>query len=411
MNAPIGAPRTHPASATRALAAVSAAAVASALDRAALASVVESVRVDLWLTDGRLGGLVSASVLAAAALASPFAALAARHPPARVLALGLALSAAGTALSAAAWRGLALLAARVATGAGPAARAAAAPALSPGDAGWGPGGVAVVAGAAAGYALGGALSRVAGWRWALAAAAVPAVFAAVAALRAGRERPAEPARPLPVRGEGGLLAELRRLRADPPRALAVAGQGAATFAVAAMAFWTPAFLERTRGVPRAVAGLEVAAVVLMAGLGGTFVAALALERLRARTRAAERWLAAAAVLAAAPLAIAAYAAWRPRSYLVSLVLAQLLAFVALRAGAAALAAALPASSGAPAAAAALAIAVLGEAPAAAVVGVTSDLSSLGRALATLVPVALALSGVAWLWLAWRARRSPPDRGA
>jgi len=212
--------------------------------------------------------------------------------------------------------------------------------------------------------------------------------------------------------------ELRRLRADRGRLLAVVGQGAATFAAGAMAFWTPAFLERTRGVPRVVAGVEFGVVVLMAGLGGTFAAARSLERLRARTAAAERWVAGAAALAAAPLAIAAYAAWRPGAYLVSLVLAQLLLFAAARAGAAAVAATTPAAGAArAAAAAATAIALFAEAPAAAVVGLLSDRTSLGRALAVLVPLALVLAAGAWIAAARHADRaargpsSPRARGS
>ncbi|HET8540780.1 MAG TPA: MFS transporter [Anaeromyxobacter sp.] len=399
MNAPNGAPRTRPASAAAALSALSAAAFAAALDRAAMASVVESLRADLWLTDARLGGLVAAAVLAASALAPAFASLAGRRPPARVLALGVAVAAAGTMLSGAARRGLAILVARLATGAGPAARDAAGPALA---ATARRAGAAALAGAAAGYALGAVLSRLVGWRWALVGAGAPGLAAAVACLRLGAARAGDPAAPLPLRGADGLLAELRRLRADRARLLAVVGQGATTFAAAAMAFWTPAFLERTRGVPRVVAGLEFGVVVLMAGLGGTLAGARAVERLRARTAAAERWVAGAAALAAAPLAVAAYAAWRPRAYLVSLVLAQLLLFAAAHAAAAAAAA--PAGTRA-ALAAAAAVALLAEAPAAALVGLLSDRTSLGRALAVLVPVALAVAGGAGIAGAWREDRA------
>jgi len=143
-----------------------------------------------------------------------------------------------------------------------------------------------------------------------------------------------------------------------------------------------------------------------------------LERLRARTPAAERWVAGAAALAAAPLALAAYAAWRPGAYLVSLVLAQLLLFAAARAGAAAVAATTPAAGAArAAAAAATAIALLAEAPAAAVVGLLSDRTSLGRALAVLVPLALVLAAGAWIAAARHADRaargpsSPRARGS
>jgi MFS family permease len=407
VNAPNGAPRTPPASAAPALAAASAAALAAGIDRAAIASVVESLRADLWLTDARLGGLVAAAAIAAVALAPGFASLARRRPASRVLALGVAISAAGTMLSGAAWRGLALLAARIATGAGPAARAAAAPALAP-DGACARGATSTwaappVAGAAAGYALGAVLSRLLGWRWALVVAGAPGLLAALACLRAGRDRAGPAAAPPPWGGEGGLLAELRRLRADRERLLAAVAHGAATFAASAMAFWTPAFLERTRAVPRAAAGVGFGVVVLIGAAGGTFAAARALARLRARTGAAERWIAGAGALAATPLALAAYVAWRPRAYLVSLVLAQVLLFAAARAGAAAVAASAP-GPGAPAAAAA-AIVLLAEALAPPAVGLLSDRTSLSRALAVLVPLALALSAAAWIAAARHADRA------
>ncbi len=404
MNAPNGAPRTHSASAAPALAAASAGVLAVAVDRAALASVVESLRVDLWLTDARLGALVAAAAVAALALTPSFASLARRTRPSRVLAIGLAAAGAGTMLSGAARRGLALLAARLATGAAPAALDAAAPAPAHGRA---PGAVApaAVAGTAVGYVLGAVLSRIVGWRWALVGAGLPALIAAIASLRA-RGAATGGAAVLPWRGEDGLAAELRRLRADRARLLAVLGQGAAAFAAAAMAFWTPAFLERTRAVPRAVAGVEVGAVVLISALGGTYAGARAVDRLRARTGDAERWIAGAAALAAAPLAIAAYAAWHPRAYLASLVLAQLLLFAAVRAGAAAVAASTPTEgAGRAAAAAATAIALFAEAPAAAIVGFLSDWTSLGRALAVLVPLALALASAAWIASGWRGPRA------
>ncbi|HEX9052297.1 MAG TPA: MFS transporter, partial [Anaeromyxobacter sp.] len=54
---------------------------------------------------------------------------------------------------------------------------------------------------------------------------------------------------------------------------------------------------------------------------------------------------------------------------------------------------------------AIAVALLAEAPAPWIVGLVSDRSSLGRSLAILVPLALAIGGGAWLLGAWRARRA------
>jgi predicted MFS family arabinose efflux permease len=410
VNAPTGEPRPAPASADRALAVVVALGALGALDRAALASVLESLRADLWLTDAGLGALVAATVLASVAAAPLLATLSGRRAPARLLGLGVAVSGAATMLSAAARGPATLLAARAAAGLGRAADSTVAPALAP-EARETPGGsrrriAAVAAGAALGYVLGGVASRLLGWRAALVAAGAPALLLALACLRLPGPPGGAPERTLPPPGEGGLAAAARALRADRPRLLAVLGQAAATFAAGALAFWTPSFLERTRGVPRIVAAVELGVIVVMAGLGGPFAGGLAAERLRRRTREANLWVAGLAALAAAPLALAAFVAWRPGAYLVALVLALLLVFAAAGPASAAVAAATPAGERAGAAAlGALAVRLLAEAPAPALVGLVSDRTSLGRALAVLVPAALLLAGAAWTSAAWRRERA------
>jgi len=415
VTAPTGEPRPVPASADRALAVVAAAGLLGALDRTALAAVVESLRAELWLTDARLGALAAVTVLASLLATPALERLAARRPLSRLLALGVAVSSAATILSAAARGPLTLLAARMVAGLGRSADTTVAPALArdalarPGAGGarrWSPL-AAIVAGAALGYVLGGAVSRALGWRAALVAAGVPGLLVAAACLRLRAPAPA-PAGRTPVPAAGALAEAARDLRADRARLLAVLGRIAATFAAAGMAFWTPAFLERTRGVPRVVAAIQCGVIVLMAALSGTFAGGLAVDRLRPRLRQADLWVAGVAALAAAPLALVAFVAWRPGVYLVALVLALLLVFAAARPASAAIAAAIPPAERAGAAAlAALAARLLAEAPAPALVGLVSDRTSLGRALAVIVPAALLLAGAAWTSAAWRGERAAP----
>src|SRR2546428_594219 len=55
-----------------------------------------------------------------------------------------------------------------------------------------------------------------------------------------------------------------------PYILTVLGYAAYTFAIGALAFWTPAFLERARGIPKAQATVQFGAIVVVTGFLGTY---------------------------------------------------------------------------------------------------------------------------------------------
>jgi hypothetical protein len=363
------------------------------VDRAAFAAVLERVRADLWLTDLQLGLAASLPALIAGILALRRARAAAIAAPTVAAAPGRLRSAAAPALwgAAAALSGVArgavtlLLARAVAGGAaralardGAEAGDAASPsATDPGDAV--PGDAARVATAAAlaalGYAGAGAIGWRFGWRAALVAAAVASL--AVAATTAWSRRPAALALP---------RASIARASAGTRATLA--GGALVAFAAGALATWTPAFLERARGVPRAIAPLEMGAAVLMAGAAAAWARGVAAEALR--RAGASRWLCPGAALAAAPLALAALLARRPVAYLAALVAALALVLVALAALRGALAPKLPDDRrGAAVALAWLALA--GDAPAALLVGAISHRTSLWWAMLA-VPAALLAGG-------------------
>lgn len=365
------------------------------LDRAALAAVLERVRADLWLTDLQLG-------LAASLPAAIAALLAFRRPlggPGRLrrasgaLLWGAAAALAGTARGA--WT---LFAARlVAGGAAGAGRRAALV----------EGGMAVraplpdaalivpaMALAALGYAGAGALGWRLGWRAALVAAgAASVVLTAAAAWLAARHPDARAALP-PVAALG------TKDRAYASR-LAIAGGALVAFAAAALATWAPAFLERARGVPRAIAPLEIGAAALMAGVAAAWARAAAAKTLRD-----PRWLCSGAALASAPLALAALLARQPGVYLAALVVALALALASLATLRDALALDAPGDGSAAASAALPWVALLGDAPAALLVGLASHATSLWWAMLA-VPAALLAGGAL---LALVARR-PRDQGS
>ncbi len=203
----------------------------------------------------------------------------------------------------------------------------------------------------------------------------------------------------------GIAATYERLLHNQPYALTVLGYAAYTFAVGAMAFWMPAFLERTRGVPRTIATVQFGAIVVMTGFLGTFAGGYLADAVRKRWRAADLWVCGISALCAAPLSLAVFTTGRPALYLVALVAAQLLLFASTGPVNAAIIAAVPPAERASAVAISiLTIHLLGDVPSPALIGFISDRSSLGRAV-LIVPVAVLVAGSVWTYAAWRGERA------
>jgi hypothetical protein len=394
VRAPSVEPRLPARPALRAAAIVALVQALPLVDRAAFAAVLERVRADLWLTDLQLGLAASLPAIVAGLLALRRARGDVAAPSAAAVrgrlrsAAAPALWGVAAALSGAARGAVMLLLARAVAGGaarsfarGGAETGAAVPPGPPADAAR----VATAAALAAlGYAGAGALGWSFGWRAALVAAAVASL--AVAATTAWSRRPAAD---VPTLASGAPPARGSRA--------AIFGGALVAFAAGALATWTPAFLERARGVPRAIAPLEMGAAVLMAGAAAAWARGFAAEALHRAN--ASRWLCPGAALAAAPLAVAALLARRPVAYLAALVAALALVLVALAALRDALARALPGDR--LGAAGALAwIALVGDAPAALLVGAISHRTSLWWAMLA-VPVALLAGGAL---LAHAARR-------
>jgi MFS family permease len=186
--------------------------------------------------------------------------------------------------------------------------------------------------------------------------------------------------------------------------LTVLGYAAYTFAVGGMSWWMPAFLERTRGVPRTVATVQFGAIVVMTGFLGTFAGGYLADALRRRLREADLWVCGIATLAAAPVSLAVFMTWRPGVYLVALVVAQLLLFASTGPVNAAIVAEVPPAERASAVAISiLMIHLLGDVPSPWLIGFISDRSSLGRAV-FVVPAAILVAGIIWTYAAWRGER-------
>jgi MFS family permease len=418
VTAPTGEPRLLSGPAGRALVLLTAVNLLNYLDRFVISALVESLRADLWLTDTRLGWLMTGFIVVYM-LASPiFGVLGDRGRRPRLLALGVALWSLATMASGAARSYGALLAARAAVGVGEAAYGTISPGLLADHFGRERRGrayafffAAIPVGSALGYVVGGLADRTLGWRAAFFLAGAPGLLLALACLRLPDPDRGASERTWIIRGEGGLGATYRRLLANRPYRLAVLGYAAYTFAVGGMAFWMPAFLERTRGVPRPVATVQFGVIVVMTGFAGTFAGGYLADALRRRLREADLWVSGVATLAAAPVALAAFMTYRPALYLVALVVAQLLLFASTGPVNTAIVNAVPPAERASAVAISiLAIHLFGDVPSPALIGFLSDRSSLGRAV-LVVPVAILAAGLVWTWAAWKGERAARERPA
>lgn len=400
----------------RVLAVLTAVNLLNYLDRFIVSALVESLRADLWLTDTRLGWLMTGFIVVYMFASPVFGVLGDRRSRPPLLAIGVALWSVATMLSGAARSYLALLAARAAVGIGEAAYGTISPGLLADHFGPSRRGrayamffAAIPVGSALGYVVGGLVDRHLGWRAAFLIAGAPGLLLALTCLRLADPPRGSSESTWVLRGKSGITATYRRLLRNRPYVLTVVGYAAYTFAVGGMAFWMPAFLERTRGVPRSVATIQFGAIVVMTGFAGTFAGGYLADALRRRFREADLWVSGIATLAAAPLALVVFATYRPGVYLVALVLAQLFLFASTGpVNSAIVNVVAPAERASAVAISILAIHLFGDVPSPTLIGFLSDRSSLGRAV-FVVPAAILISGIVWTWAAWRGERASAPR--
>jgi sugar phosphate permease len=186
--------------------------------------------------------------------------------------------------------------------------------------------------------------------------------------------------------------------------LTVLGYSAYTFALGGLAFWTPAFLERARGVPRADATIQFGAIIVVTGFVGTFAGGWIGDHFFKRTKQAHLWVCGLATLLASPFVFVAITSTSRPLYLCALVVAEILLFAATSPIASAVAHVIAPTERATAVALLFAtIHLLGDVPSPPLIGAISDASTLERAL-LIVPAAFLLGGLIWLTAAWEAGR-------
>jgi MFS family permease len=316
------------------------------LDRWVVASVVESIKKSLGLSDTQLG-LVGTGFIVVYTLTSPlFGALGDRRKRPPLIALGVAVWSVATSLAGFARGFTSLFIARSGVGVGEAAYGTIAPALLADSFPIERRGrvlavffCAIPIGSAAGYILGGLVDQHYGWRAAFWIAGVPGVLLSLLVLLvkdpprglhdAGGESENGTATishtPLPT--PPTLTAAYRDLFRNRPFILTALGYGAYTFALGGLGFWMPAFLERVRGMPRSEATVTFGTIALVTGFIGTFAGGWLGDFFLRRSKQSYLWVSGIATLIAAPAAFIAVSNPHRSIYLPAIAIAEVFIFM------------------------------------------------------------------------------------
>jgi MFS family permease len=402
------------------------------LDRYLLSALVERLKhSELALTDAQLGALMSA-FLAVYTLSAPvFGALGDRRARPRLIAFGVACWSVATAMSGLAGSYVGLLAARAAVGIGEAAYGTIAPSLLSDYFPVAKRGrvmaiffCAIPVGSALGYMVGGAVGANYGWRMAFFVAGIPGLALALLCLklqdppRGSQDQDLAPAAKTEIDSAGkpahgrSISADTRatyfQLLKNRPYLFTVLGYAAYTFAMGGLAYWMPAFLERVRGISPEKSTFQFGEIVVITGFLGTFIGGWLGDYCAKYSKQAYLIVSAAATLIAAPFVWFALTTASSTSYLVCMVIAQLLMFLSTGPiNASIVNLVLPTQRASAVALEVFAIHALGDAVSPFLIGAVSDASSLQQAV-KIVPFAVVVAGVLWAWAA-RAQSRASDR--
>ncbi|HEV7427662.1 MAG TPA: MFS transporter [Thermoanaerobaculia bacterium] len=401
------------------------------LDRWVVASVVESIKKSLHLSDTELG-LVGTGFIVVYTLTSPlFGALGDRRKRPPLIALGVAVWSVATSLAGFARGFLSLFIARSGVGVGEAAYGTIAPALLADSFPIERRGrvlavffCAIPIGSAAGYILGGLVDQHFGWRAAFWIAGAPGLLLSLLVLLV--KDPPRGLHDVDVRksGVGSRESEngsdstngshtphptphspveaYRDLLRNRPFILTALGYGAYTFALGGLGFWMPAFLERVRGMPRSEATVTFGGIALVTGFIGTFAGGWLGDFFLRRSKQSYLWVSGIATLIAAPAAFVAVTNPHRNIYLPAIAIAEVFIFMCTGpVNSAIINAVKPGERATAVGLSVLVMHVVGDIPSPPLIGAVSDHSSLERAF-MLVPLAIVIAGCIWMYAAWSA---------
>jgi MFS family permease len=385
------------------------------LDRYLVPPLVPDLERAMGISHAQAGWLWPAFMAVYLIAAPIFGAWGDRGSRTRPIAIGVAVWSVATVLSGLARSYPQLFAARALVGIGEAAYAAIAPALladyfavSARGRVYAVLNMALPVGAALGFVLGGLIGQHYGWRAAFFLCGAPGMlFAAVTLVLPDPPRGAQEGtaavtsarQPVAAGSIAAALSVYVSLLRRPPYLLLVLGFAAYTFGLGGLGFWMPTFLEQVRGLPPDQATAGFGAIFLVTGFVGTLAGGWLGDWCLARSRQGYLWFSALATLIAAPIALVALVAPTPAVYFPAIVIAELLLFSSTGPINAAIANIVSPFERASAMALSIfTIHLLGDVPSPPLIGHLATGGSLGRAV-LIVPAALAIGGIIWLFTA------------
>ena len=388
------------------------------LDRQLLAAVLPALQGELGLGDTQAGTIASAFMLGYFLTSPIFGYLGDRWPRRWLVAAGVFVWSLGTLLSGHASVYVSLLLFRALVGFGEASFGTVSP-------GWLADlyapikrnnaitvfYLAIPVGSAVGYLLGGYMAVHYGWRSAFLLAGYPGLLLAFLVLflreptRGASDRApvTVTASNAPGSGWGGYLALFK----FPRYLLVVAGYTAQTFAMGGFSLWAPTFLYRVHHMALDRAGFFFSASLAVTGLLASLGGGLLATRWQRRTGNGYAWILAISSLAAVPAAFLGFTltdlAWAK----FALILTMFLLFLTTGPVNTLILETVPATLRATSMAASIfAIHLFGDLWSPRIVGSLSDhWHNLQRALLVVLPIALVVSALVWLWLALKPRFS------
>lgn len=385
------------------------------IDRYVVASVFEPIKRELHFSDGELGWVLSAFMIAYAITSPAFGRLGDLFTRKYLIAAGVGVwsfATAGAGLARSFWQ---MFMPRALVGVGEASYATLAPAMiadyyEPERRGRALAifYAAIPAGSALGFVLGGQLAHHFGWRMAFCVVGLPGLLFALLALTMREpERGASEMAPVSERlAPPTVLATYRMLWANATYVCVTGGFVAYTFALGGLVGWAPAFLERYDGMTTVRANDIFGALTVASGIAGTLAGGFLGDYLLRYTKHAYLWLSGLCMIAGAPVTVLALASREATIFLPAIFLAEFFLFLNTGPLNAVLVGCVAAEIRATAMAVnILCIHALGDALSPPVIGVLSDHFGLFRATMIAPAMMLASGGI----LLYAIRLQPPPR--
>lgn len=387
------------------------------LDRQLLAAVLTPIKTELNLSDEQLGTIQSAFMWGYFLTSPLFGYLGDRVPRRWLVAAGVFVWSLGTLMSGHVSTLGALILFRVLVGFGEASFGT----ISPGwIADLFPAGkrnnaisifyLAIPVGSALGYILGSAIAAKYGWRAAFLWAGYPGLLLTFVLflLREPARGAAEKTAVIASEQKPGWSAYLALFKFREYR-LVIAGYVAQTFAMGGFALWAPTFLHRVHHMKNEDAGDFFGKALVISGLVATLAGGFAATAWQKRTGRGYAGMLALSSLLTAPMAYVAFSASDPLTSKVALAASMFLIFLSTGPVNTLILETVPVAMRATAMAGSIfAIHMFGDLWSPRLVGLLSDRwNDLQRATVTVLPVALVVSAVFWLWLVFATKRTAP----